>query len=386
MRIGIFVPMVTTEFEDEQYYDIQAYGLAAELVRLGHEVDVYSGAVGIHERKVKVIEFDRGLSFNVIQLPVSFVYSGHTPFIKFSPKDLLVDKYDVVITSEIFQPITLSVAYHKKSMGNPQLIVLQGIYDYASHRATQIVQYMFIHSINKYLHRKVDFVISKTTAAEQFMKRLGYNRVTTIPVGIPTKKFAVGRSKHIFERLGLSKDDKPLLYVGRLEPRRNFDLIFNAIKRISFFRDDAKFIFIGDGSLRDEVYEMSKNLENVFYLGKIPNQELPKFYSSAYLSFLPMRPDTQFIFGMVILESMAAGTPIVTMPIPAAIDIIENMRDGVIVPFSSSKIFADTLMSLLDNDAMVRRMGNFARRKIVTAYSWEIIAKKYDKLFSEIAR
>lgn len=77
------------------------------------------------------------------------------------------------------------------------------------------------------------------------------------------------------------------------------------------------------------------------FLRRVPNVDMPIIYSTTDLTFLPMDAYATFTFGMVLLESMSCGTAVVSAPIPAAKDIIENWINGVIVPFDCSLAMAN---------------------------------------------
>ena len=116
------------------------------------------------------------------------------------------------------------------------------------------------------------------------------------------------------------------------------------------------------------------------FIGHIPESELVKQYNRSELFVLPSTSPAQEGFGIVLLEAMACGTPVVTTEIVGMADDIEKEKAGLIIPSKNVDSLADAIIMALKN----KKMGKNAR-KLAERYNWRIIAKNISEVYSPIS-
>ncbi len=173
-------------------------------------------------------------------------------------------------------------------------------------------------------------------------------------------------------------DKKILLYVGTLEQRRNPLFLLEIVKHLP---ENFVLLIVGDGNLREKVarqIELNQLQNRCILLGKRNQLELPSLYMSADLFLLPSGYE---IYGMVILEAMYFGLPVVSTKTAGAEVLISSGIDGVIMPNLQVSSWCDTIMELSMDMNHLKKMGEKAMRKIKNQFTWDIIADKFINLY-----
>jgi glycosyltransferase involved in cell wall biosynthesis len=225
------------------------------------------------------------------------------------------------------------------------------------------------------LRKTTGLVFAKTDAANRFITRKGFSRVVTLPVGLDNESLELGTSVNWREELGIPSDSKIILYVGKLEPRRNTRLMLSLVERMK--SESAFFVFAGEGVDFVSAKEIAaqSNLTNVRFLGNVPQRKMKSLYEEAYC--LMLASDYE-IYGMVILEAMYFGVPVVTSRTAGAEQIISHNVDGVIVDGIDVALWHETLTKFLQEQDRRAQMAKHAQDKIASEYTWDQIAKRYE--------
>jgi len=113
-------------------------------------------------------------------------------------------------------------------------------------------------------------------------------------------------------------------------------------------------------------------------MDKVPNQELPKYYSMADVFVLPTLYDP---CPKVILEAMACETPIIASKVSGIPELIKNGREGILIPSKNSNLLADKIIDLLSNQDDATLMGKNARSRVENDFTWNLCAKKILQLY-----
>jgi glycosyltransferase involved in cell wall biosynthesis len=126
--------------------------------------------------------------------------------------------------------------------------------------------------------------------------------------------------------------------------------------------------------------------KRVRLVGWLKEEELMKFYRAADLLVLPaltMRNDVEG-FGMVILEAAAAGTPCVASRVGGIPDAVEDGKAGVLVEAGNYEMMSQAVVALLRDDALRRKMGSYAQKRVQEKFDWSKIAGKYESLLASL--
>ncbi len=194
-------------------------------------------------------------------------------------------------------------------------------------------------------------------------------KVTQITHPVDIHRFSPSASKNVSEPL-------KVLTVVRLEERKGIgDLIKIAKEKVL---GDTEIIICGQGPLKDRVAAESKKLKNLRYV-PFDEDTLPDIYQSANVFVLNSYkvPGWEELFGMVVLEAMASGLPLVTTDCVGPKEIVKEGVFGFIVPQKNATVLSSKLKLLLADRALRERMATKAREEAVKHYNLNKIAKKW---------
>ncbi|MCL4394806.1 MAG: glycosyltransferase family 4 protein [Chloroflexi bacterium] len=312
--------------------------------------------------------------------PVPF--SGSTARITLSPqvyrrvKKILHDeKFDVVHVHEPTVPVlSLIVLRHSHAVN---------VGTFHAYRESNAM-YEYMRPLLQRVFNRLDGRIFVSEAVRAYITRYFPGDYTIIPNGIDCERFAAPDVEPIQQFC----DGRPnILFVGRLEKRKGFRYLIRAFPHIKQAVPDARLIVVGAFSDADKApflrYARTHRLHAVHFVGYVPPEELPRYYRTATLF---CAPSTGFeSFGIILLEAMAAGLPIVATDIAGYRQVVENERDGVLVAPNDEHALARAMTRLLRDPARRTEMAHSAQLK-AAQYDWSIIAQRvlayYDELIA----
>lgn len=199
--------------------------------------------------------------------------------------------------------------------------------------------------------------------------------VTRINPGVDTEQFTPGDESE-------NPGEKRILFVGRFVPAKDLPTLLDAFEQVHTDHPDAELVLVGDGPLRDRVensIEKRRLGDSVHLPGYIENDDLPKYYRRADVFALTSKHES---FGMVLLEAMSSGTPVVAPRIDWIPNIVDHERNGLL--FDTQDELADHLDSLLSDPDRRREYGEHGRRTAVEGFDWSQRAKELQRLFERV--
>lgn len=175
-----------------------------------------------------------------------------------------------------------------------------------------------------------------------------------------------------------------ILFVGRLEKRKGFGYLLRAFPAIKRAVPEARLIVVGhydDRQARPYVeYARYRGLQDVEFIGPVSTEDLPRYHKSAQVF---CAPSTGFeALGIVLLEAMAAGTPVVTTNIEGYRTVVTHEQDALVVPPRSSAALGQAIIRLLREPELGERLV-MAGRGTVEAYAWPVLARRIITLYEE---
>jgi glycosyltransferase involved in cell wall biosynthesis len=212
-------------------------------------------------------------------------------------------------------------------------------------------------------------------AKEQLIDRYGFEKssIKMIPHGVNIDKFYP--RKEVYSKVDCKKTT--LLYVGRIGPRKGLELVLNAINKIG--DDDIEFLIAGTGRHENHLQRLTAEINvtsQVKFLGYVPSDDLPILYSSADIFLLPSRYEG---FGLVLLEAMACGTPVIGSNAGGIPTVINDGVSGFIVN-RKVESFTNAISSLVEDDNKRIKMGSKARNNALET-SWEKVVAEVEELY-----
>ncbi|WP_256545636.1 glycosyltransferase family 4 protein [Halobellus inordinatus] len=216
-------------------------------------------------------------------------------------------------------------------------------------------------------------VVTVTTTARDSLADRGVE-ATHIPhaVNVSTYSPSAGRAS----------DGRELLFVGRLEERKGVDLLL----RLSRELDDTTVRFVGDGPMRDRIEKHSQP-GNVVYEGYVSDDDrLASLYASADVFVLPSRPAETWeeLFGIVLIEAMACGTPAVSTTCVGPADVVSAEETGLLVEPNDYGGLRNAVQRLLEDPELRRRMGERARREAEIKYALDVVSDAWLDILQSI--
>lgn len=221
-------------------------------------------------------------------------------------------------------------------------------------------------------------------------------KIRVIPAGVDTERFHPIPAEIAKARIGVPQERKLILYVGRIEPLKGIETLFRAIailaKETPCLCDNICVSIIGGegegteatrSAEEQRLRELREQLELrdlVTFLGSKDQDALPYYYSAAYVVVVPSYYES---FGMVAVEAMACGIPVIASRAGGLMYTIQDGLTGLLFPSSSPNALAEKLCALLDEPELRNKMGENARRW-AQRFAWPNIADQIVALYGEL--
>ncbi|RJS94523.1 glycosyltransferase family 1 protein [Candidatus Bathyarchaeota archaeon] len=209
-------------------------------------------------------------------------------------------------------------------------------------------------------------------------------KITVIPNGVDLSTFELSTDKEdVKRRYGIAPYERIVLFVGRLVPQKGVDSLIKAVPLIVQQHRNVKVIITGDGWSRSYLEELTRTSgfrDRIRFLGFVPDSELAKLMVSADVLVVPSIYEP---FGIVALEGMAAGVPVVAANVGGLSEIVEHERTGVLVYPGNPESIAWGVNRVLSDSAFSEWLVKNAKRKVQEVYSWDAIAKRTAALYEE---
>lgn len=179
----------------------------------------------------------------------------------------------------------------------------------------------------RFFYNRCDDVIAPSGAIKSILVKKRIRNVKVVPNGIDTKKFSPKVDGDKIRKRVLDNDrEKLVMYVGRLSTEKRLETLIRAARLLK--KENVKFAFVGSGPAESHLEGMVRRMhlqERVKFLGFVENGELPKYYAACDVFCIPSTFETQ---GVVSLEAMASGKPVVGADYLALRELISNGKNG----------------------------------------------------------
>lgn len=244
-----------------------------------------------------------------------------------------------------------------------------------------------------------DRVVAATVAEMaqlQWLYHVDRERIAVIPPGVDTSHFYPIPPDEAKEFIGAPIDSRMILFVGRIEPLKGVDTLIQAIARMwqkgAVCRHNLCMSIIGgepDASRDAMTEEMSRlqalssayGLDDfVTFLGRRSQETLPYYYSAADVVVMPSHYES---FGMVALEAMACGTPVVASQVGGLAFLVQDGETGYHIPVGDVEALSDRLLNLLEDGGLRSRMSHQAAQ-FARDYAWGKIAAQIADLYQHV--
>ena len=213
-------------------------------------------------------------------------------------------------------------------------------------------------------------------------------RVMLAPCGVDLTKFRPLDQKEVRQRLGLN-GEKVLLYVGRVEPLKGLDLLVETAAQMEAGEEDVRMMVVGGGGPGEPETDRVRRLAEerqvdglIDFVGRVNHDELPLYYNAADVCVVPSYYES---FGLVALESMACGTPVVASRVGGLPTIVHHGHTGYLKSWRCPEAFAHSVEMIISSPNLQESMGAAARQR-AELMGWSnvasLISEEYHALTS----
>ncbi len=250
----------------------------------------------------------------------------------------------------------------------------------------------------KQVLRRVDRVIVATIAELtqlRFLYKADAKKLVVIPPGVDVSHFYPIPADEARSYIGLKPEDRMILFVGRIEPLKGVDTLLEAMSCLQMKESRPVHLAIigGDPAASPEMMnaEMArlKNLcevlgldQSVVFLGVRDQDKLPYYYSAAEVVVMPSHYES---FGMVALEAMACGAPVIASEVGGLAYLVRDGETGFTIPAEEPETLCEKLSWLLNDDELHAKMSAQAAA-YAQDYAWEKIAKQIVDVYEELKK
>ena len=241
--------------------------------------------------------------------------------------------------------------------------------------------------VEKELMASADRVIASSCHEKEAMVCLyecPRQRIEVVPCGVDLSLFRPLDIGEVRKTLGLN-GEKVIVYVGRLEPLKGLELLFQSTS-IMENREALKVLIIGGIARAGEVDRL-KNLSVELgidkiteFVGVVDHRLLPLYYNAADVCVVPSYYES---FGLVALEALACGTPVVASRVGGLPTVVQHGRTGYLLSWRCPEPFADSLEMILFSQGL-RRSMSVAARKRAERVGWETVAEKAHRIYASL--
>lgn len=348
-------------------YNLQEVGLGKAFCALGYDFDIlyYTKKdtriqeLGVPENRLRIL-WTHG---------IKMLRSGIYPSIL--KKDFL-KQYSAVIVSEYSQIMSVLVArrhsntfvYNGPYYNLFKIPAMEPVYDalYAS-----------------FLNRKTMKVFCKTQMAVDYIAKKDISNSLVVGVGLDPDKFEAEtkveqETQNLLDRMAGRNN---LLYVGQIIPRKNTELLIKAFIAAREKIRECQLVLVGSGDAdykkkcEDIIPDELK--ESVIWCPFIKNAQLKFIYEAATAFLLP---SAQEIFGMVLLEAMYFGLPVISSHSAGADTLIKSEANGIIIDSFSSESWSEAIIRIMNDEEFRTILGEAASKTIREEFMWGSIAQK----------
>ena len=205
-----------------------------------------------------------------------------------------------------------------------------------------------------------------------------------VPCGVDIDLFRPLDQARVRQRLGLPLSEPIVLFVGRIEPLKGIDTLLRAVAQI---QTPLRLLIVGgdekDANRKATLGALARELgiaDRVEFVDAVGHDRLPLFYNAADVCVVPSHYES---FGLVALEAMACGVPVVASSVGGLRDTVRDGETGYLVPWRCPEPFAQRLELVLGNQDLRRSLGLIAR-SAVERFRWSDVACRVEEIYHDL--
>ena len=247
--------------------------------------------------------------------------------------------------------------------------------------------------VEKTLLETADRVVATSPQEKEHMRSLVSSKgnIDIISGGTDIEQFGSIARSTARRELGIAPETKVMLYVGSFDPRSGIETLVRAVSLSAVPKADLKLIIGGgwragesDGKERDRIGSIVEELglsDITSFRGGLSGDILPAYYAAADVCVVPSHYEP---LGLVALEAMACGTPVIASDVGGLKYTVVPQETGLLAPPKNEAVFADAIDRLLGDSLWRQQLGHTARQRVETYFSWDRIASQLSQLYTQL--
>jgi len=225
------------------------------------------------------------------------------------------------------------------------------------------------------LARRLAVCIAVSERAASFVRARIGGAYRVIPNGADVARFEKA------EPADLGPGGPRILFVGRLHERKGFPTLVSAFGILAAERDDVRLVVAGDGEDRTAIERLPATARSrVTMLGAVRNEDLPPYHAACDVLVAPSVGGESF--GMILVEAMAAGLPVIASDIPGYDEVIADGIDGLLVPPRAPVSLAEAIGRVLKDPGLGARLGEAARAR-ARRFDWSVVTEELEEAYRD---
>ena len=373
MRIAQVSPWFSPHFGGVESH---VRSLSRELARRGHEVTVVTTQ---HDPSLSTEETMDG--FRVVRVRPRFILmqTPITPRMRGSLRGLSSDVVHAHSPPPLASHYAGAVASER---GIPYVVTYHCDVELPSAFGS-VVESIYRRSLGADTLRNADQVIVTTRTYAATSRVIWRYNPSVIPNAVDHRRFRPDvDGSRVRSKLRIPPDVPVVLLVGRIVPHKGVEHFIEAARYVP----DARFLIAGGGSSLEPMKRLAISMgvaERVRFLGRVSDERLPEVYAACDVFALPSVSRLE-AFGIVALEAMSTGKPVIVADIPGVREMIEDGRDGLIADPMNPRDLAEKIRRLLSDPEARRTMGARGREKVLESFSIERVTDRIEAVYSAI--
>ena len=247
--------------------------------------------------------------------------------------------------------------------------------------------------VEKILLETADRVVATSPQEKEHIRSLVSSKgnIDIISGGTDIEQFGSIARSTARRELGIAPETKVVLYVGSFDPGSGIETLVRAVSLSAVPKADLKLIIGGgwgagesDGKERDRIGSIVKELglsDITSFPDGLSRDILPAYYAAADVCAVPSHYEP---LGLVALEAMACGTPVIASDVGGLKYTVVPQETGLLAPPKNEAVFADAIDRLLGDSLWRQQLGHTARQRVETYFSWDRIASQLSQLYTQL--
>ncbi len=346
---------------------------AIELEKLGHEVTIITANFNKNDKdyddpRVRRVGFDLTIPVNRAFVNVTLGTRLHEQ-LRAINREKNFDLVHIHQPSDPVLPLVANSVYDVPKVGT-----------FHTYMKSSLAMELLQKPLEKYVNRLVGR-IAVSTASREYITKYFPGDYRIIPNGVDTERF----SPKIKPFKEYCDGTNNILFVGRLDPRKGLRYLIQAMPIVIAAFPKTRLLVVGGGALQ-EYYRsqvMEEIRDKIEFLGFVSGNDLPRYYRTADVYVSPATQGESF--GIVLLEAMASGVPVIASDIEGYRTVLDNGKQGFLVPKERPLKLAEKIIEIIQQRNTRQFFGRKGREKALS-YAWPKVTRKIEAYYKEILK